>query len=166
MLLSLWLMLLVLSKPAHAGNYTVAYSGGSVALVDYGNSSSNSYYLSNSSWIGSGTAHWPPPYSGTANAHGQIAATFTWQSSGPTDPPPASVIIEEDLQANWSIASGYNSASCSDGLGDAQVVSGSGSSSSGSRYTVKQNPGSEPSPLPAHRPLRLPDRRPTTAMEA
>ena len=53
--LSLWLAFIV-SSSAHAGTYSVTYSGGQVVVTNNsGTQSTNSYYLNGNNWGGSGT---------------------------------------------------------------------------------------------------------------
>ena len=80
--------------------------------------------------------------SGQTDSEGDLTATFTWSDpNNPSDPAPPCIIMQTST-AEWE-ADGFNfqpMASCSDGLGDPEVDSGSGENflgrSSGTLYSV------------------------------
>ena len=139
--MSLWLALVV-SRSAHAGTYSVTYSGGQVVVTSSsGTPSTYPYYLNGNNWGGGGTGYWPR-MSGQALCQNQITATFTWQPATPDDVPPQSAIVVESSSASYNLAGSAANQSCADGFGDAASGPNSSSqTSSGVRYTVKPNPG-------------------------
>lgn len=96
--------------------------------------------LNGTSWGASGNGYWYYS-SGSAIAQGKITATFTWQPDYIGEPPPASVIVTENSTASWSLAGSGTNTACDDGFGDAQTVTGHSGTSTGTRYSVVQNPG-------------------------
>jgi hypothetical protein len=74
---------------------------------------------------------------GSVTCAGQIVARFDWIPEAPDDLPPKSAVLGERAAAAWSGENG----TASDGLGHGHVPGQYGGSSSGTRYTVVQNPG-------------------------
>ena len=135
---------------AHA-DYTPKYSGGTVQSTPdpaYHYPMSYSPNSNTGGYGGSGPAQWGSPQGYPASCTGDITVTFNW--SGGT--PPDAVIIAEtctaQVQCSHSMGSAYTN-TCDNGLSSPAVKSTSGSpyypsdtiTSTGSRYTIKQNPG-------------------------
>ena len=105
--------------------------------------SNDDQYNSNNQTYGEGDVAYSPPGSGAGpnvTCSGEITATCTWKPTAANEPPPDSVIVEEDGDAWYGTYPDY-SGTCDDGLGDLPVYGSSSGSSSGTRYTVKSNPG-------------------------
>jgi hypothetical protein len=79
------------------------------------------------------------PRPGTVTCSGTITATFTWQPSFPGESPPNVVLVKETSRATWRGDTG----SASNGLGFPAVpdANGFGGTSSGVKWSVKNNPG-------------------------
>ena len=117
------LFLTLLAAPdAHAGTYTVTYSGSgksvSVGVNAPGGINTVPY---TGTYGGGGSTSWSAPRN-KVTCDGSITATATWQASGPGDNPPATVIVQESGTAMWS-GTGVvvPTGKCDDGLGDAEV---------------------------------------------
>ena len=128
-------------------HYDVTYSGGTVTSTGgpypVGFRSNDDQYNSNNQTYGEGDVAYSPPGSGAGpnvTCSGEITATCTWKPTAANEPPPDSVIVEEDGDAWYGTYPDY-SGTCDDGLGDLPVYGSSSGSSSGTRYTVKSNPG-------------------------
>jgi len=150
------------SKSAHAGYYSVSYSGGLLTSENGGQVSTQPYQLIYNGFhgMGGGTG-WETKTlsngsvvatSGSVTCEGQITATFTWQPYGSNDAAPTHVVIAEEGRTNFG--SGYSGANpaaptvadCSNALGFPVVVNApnpnfSGGESNGVKYHIKSDPG-------------------------
>ncbi len=97
--------LLLASPDAHAGSYTVSYSGGTVSVTGTGGANGTPYPFSQgqgmyaaSESAGTGSYSNPTAASYSIKINGSLTATFTWvHGSGQTDandPPPACALVE------------------------------------------------------------------------
>ena len=140
---ALFCAFVLMAGVAHAGIYTVSYSGGTWTLDGV----SSNYNGSGGSWGGGGgAAH-------SASCQGAITATFTWQANDPSDVPPDVVIVEETATATATYfgakPTGTGSAVADNGLGSTPVVVNNPTpggldyeiTSMGTKYTIKNSPG-------------------------
>lgn len=88
--------------------------------------------------VPTGAGQWTLGGPGTASCTGTITITFEWDPAGTGQPPPEAVVLKETSTAQWIGTTG----SCSNGLGNAPTAIPNGQSSTGVKYTVKNNPGS------------------------
>lgn len=75
---------------------------------------------------------------GGVSVSGTITAVFTWQPSTPGAPPPSSVYAE--IQAQAIARSSTFGGVANDGLGDTDVRTNTGSTSTGTHYIAYSNP--------------------------
>ncbi len=152
--------LLLLPHAARAGTYAVSYSGGTLdATSGDGSSSATPFallsgYYSDSGGVSCRTGSFDPAPATTCSskiddpAHKPapvpITATFTWTpapgQTALTDPPPASAVVQQYCEAQWSSTGISGSASgggaASNGLGSPVVVNTSSANSTGSSYSA------------------------------
>ena len=126
------ILLQILAAPAFAGHYTVVYSGGVASTPG------NSYPYTTGSYGWGGSAS----YSGIgafADASGQITATFIWVEDYAGEVPPLSAVVYETCTSRSASYYGINTAD--DGFGDTSSSSYYSTQCSGTRGSVKSNPG-------------------------
>ena len=131
---------------AYAQLWKRVYSGGTYtkggapltdfAATTYGDQDGNSG--------GGYGAQIPQNTSASFSCQGAITATFTWvgpnMGYGPPTPPPATVVVEETVSANWAYSTPVKDkmGNCDNGIGSPQVSNGTapiiGSLSKGTRY--------------------------------
>lgn len=145
---------MIIPQCAHAGWYSVSYSsGGSVSVWNDSSSVERPYTFFGgggevpfSVSIGSLGEH-----AHARNSNGTITATFTWHGTNSADLPPKCAVLVESGGVAWNAAPGIagfdaGSGSSDDGLAHAPVGDpGHGQISSGTKYTVIQNPGMQKS---------------------
>ena len=135
------------SGPPAVAHYEVSYIGGTVTStggpypVIY-RSNDYQYNPSDQTYGGADVAYSPQ---GTGagpevNCTGEITATFTWIPTPANEPPPASAIVEEDSNTDCGTTPEFGG-SCDDDLGDPVVDGYNYESCSGTKYTVKTDPG-------------------------
>ena len=118
------------------GQYVVSYSGGTGTSKDdtgtYPGQVNNGSVSANT---GGANA--------SADCSGPITATFIWNSGALNDPPPDSVIVQENSAA-WTYGSTTATGSVNDGMGHVSTASSTSTSLSvsGVRYSVVNQPGS------------------------
>lgn len=136
----------LLLRMCFAGHYDVTYSGGTAEWVGpLGGHYTVPYTGSGGGWGGSAvTSDFVPPMMwvvgepGWTHCHGSITVTFTWNNEGDSSElPPTTAILKQVGMASWSGDSG----SCSDGLGDGQVLGDYSGTSSGTHYEIVGSPG-------------------------
>ena len=140
----------VWSKPASQSNtasQSPIYSGGK-CVVNNGSGTTTYPYTGTTTW-GGGNDAYPNGKAVSFTCSGPITATFTWKPdpSNPNEPPPDSVLVEQDCSVKCYLSGGTGSYAT--GLGR----SGSGDGYlSDTLYSVKTNPGTSFSITPACSP--------------